>query len=163
MRLGHPPQPGRVDNGTPRVEDSVVQVEIGPVGGDSVLAWVSYARHVLDHVSRVPGIGLVPEDLARLGSLVDEWESTARPGQTFHWLARRETEEVEFLLKALLEVGNVTEAEHAAGRLDLRPPEADEFHLTLVRQMLAELAAEGPSCAQFAESLREQWGVAAQD
>lgn len=141
----------------------MVQVEIGPVGGDSVLAWVGYARRVLDHVSRLQGISLGPEDFARLEALVDEWESTARPGQTFHWLARRDTEEVEFLLKALLEVGNVTEDEHAAGRLDLRPPEADEFHLTLVRQMLTELAAEGESCAQFAESLREQWGVAAQE
>lgn len=140
-----------------------MQVEIGPVGGDSVLAWAKYARRVLDHVAHVPGLSLGPDDLARLRGLVDEWESSARPGQPFHWTQRRETEEVEFLLKALLEIGNVTEEEHAAGRLELRPPEADEFHLTLVRQMLTELASEGPSCAQFAESLREQWGVAARD
>lgn len=129
-----------------------------------MLAWADYARVVLAHFAAEGADSPVPPaDLERLGSLVDEWAAAARPGEPFRWSARRDTEEVEFLLKALLELGNATEAEHAAGRLGLRPESADPFHLTLVRQMLAELGAEGPSCAQFVDTLREQWGEPARD
>lgn len=140
-----------------------MQVEIGPVGGDSVLAWTSYAREVLDHYSGLAASPLPDEDLDRLRQLVDAWEVGARPGEPFRWSAQRETEEVEFLVKGFLALGTAVERDHEATGVPLRPAEADEFHLTLVRQMLAELAAEGPSCAQFAEALRQEWGLAATD
>jgi hypothetical protein len=140
-----------------------VQVEIGPVGGDSVLAWVDYARVVLDHYTGRIGSPLPDEDLDRLRGLVDGWAAAARPGEPFRWTDRRDIEEVEFLIRGLLSLGNAVERDHPTGGVPLRPAAADEFHLTLVRQMLTQLAAEGPSCAQFAEALREEWGVAAQD
>lgn len=138
-----------------------MRVEIGPVGGDTATAWAAYGRRVVDHLSAADGrVGAAVLD--RFRSLLDEFDELAEPGTTFHWVNDVSPEEVEFLMKGLYEVGLAAEAEHEAGRLPLRPPEADEFHTTIVQQVLAAVEVEGPAFAQFVEGLREEWGVAGQ-
>lgn len=138
-------------------------MEIGPVSGASATAWVVYGREVLEHVAATDGLAISENALHRFGQLLDEWQIAASPDLAFHWSAERSPEEVEFLMKALFEIGLVVEREFEAGRMQLRPPAADEFHSLVVRQVLAQVEVEGPAFAHFVEGLREEWGVAGQD
>lgn len=135
-------------------------MEIGPVSGDTTVAWIEYGRAVIDHISGLDD-STIPESLLEaFGHLLDEWSNIARPGAPFHFATDRPAEEVEFLMKGLYEIGLAVEAEHEAGRLPLRPAEADEFHVLLVQQILAAVEQEGPTSAQFVDMLRGEWGVA---
>ncbi|HOT78987.1 MAG TPA: hypothetical protein PKY13_03320 [Microthrixaceae bacterium] len=136
-----------------------MRVEIGPVGVDTAVAWIAYGRRCVDHLAAAnrPSRANV---LDRFHSLLDEFADAASAGNPFHWVTDVSPEEVEFVMKGLFEIGLVVEAEHEAGRLPLRPPAADEFHHMVVKQVLAEIEAEGPAFAQFVEGLRGEWGVA---
>ena len=143
--------------------DLWVHVEIGPVSRASAEAWLAYGREVLHHLrdSTEPTVSV--SAMERFQSLVDEWTAVLPEGDPFHWVTEQSTEEVEFLMKALFEIGLVVEREHDAGRMRLRPPEADEFHVMLVRQILSEMEQEGPAFAHFVEGLRGEWGIAGQE
>ena len=136
-----------------------MRVEIGPVGGDTAVAWIAYGRRVVDHL-RPDAPPTRRSVLDRFAGLLDEFGSIAAPGTPFLWETEISPEEVEFVMKGLFEIGLVVEAEHDAGRLALRPAAADEFHHLVVRQVLAEIETEGPAFAQFVDGLRADWGVA---
>ena len=140
-----------------------MRVEIGPVSGASATAWVVYGREVIEHVATTDGLTISENALHRFGQLLDEWQIAASPDIEFRWSAERSPEEVEFLMKALFEVGLLVEEEFEIGRMQLRPPAADEFHVVVVRQVLAHLESEGPSFAHFVDGLRGEWGIAARD
>jgi hypothetical protein len=140
-----------------------VRVEIGPVNGDSAVAWIAYGRRVLHHVRGIDHPSVPDDALARFEELLDRWEAIARPGESFSWASEDTAEDVEFLMKALYEIGLVVEAEHAAGRSELRPAAADEFHVLVVRQVLAQVEAESPTASHFVQGLRQSWGVAGQE
>lgn len=142
--------------------DLTVRVEIGPVGGDTTIAWIAYGRDVIDHIGEMDDPSVARHVIDGFRHLLDEWSNIARPGEPFHFATDRSAEEVEFLMKGLFEIGLAVEAEHEAGRMPLRPPEADEFHILLVQQILAEVEKEGPTSAQFVEMLRTEWGIAGQ-
>ena len=72
-----------------------------------------------------------------------------------------EPERVAYLMRSLYRAGLAIEHAEHLGRARLRPPEADEFHMVLVGQVLAMLAAEGDAHLHFVAGLREEWGVAA--
>lgn len=142
--------------------DRGVLIEIGPVGGDTAVAWLAYGRRVLAHLAnsdRPVRAGV----LDRFAGLIDEFAAVAVVGEPFHWTTDVSPEEVEFLMKGLFEIGLLVESEHEAGRFPLRPAEADEFHHQVVQQVLAEVEIEGPAFAQFVEGLRGEWGVAGQE
>lgn len=140
-----------------------MKVEIGPVPGASVIAWISYGREVCAYFADQHQPSFPLELLERFEGLLDEWAAIAVPGELFSWVGDESREEVEFLMKALYEVGLAVEAEHAAGRMGLRPEDADEFHLLVVRQVLGEIAREDPTSAQFVEGLRGEWGIAGRE
>ena len=142
------------------VHDGCVQIEIGPVSGASAMAWIAYGRTVLEHLARQPGSGLSENALDGFAQLLDEWDVIAFATQPFHWTSEQSAEQVEFLMKALYEIGLVVEGENAAGRMRLRPPEADEFHVLVVQQILCEIELEGPAYAHFVDGLRGEWGIA---
>jgi hypothetical protein len=139
-----------------------VQVEIGPVSGASAVAWVAYGRSVVDTLANGDDPHLDVSTLDRFTSLLDEWEPMARDGEPFQWVTERSADEVQFLMKALFEIGLAVERRHAEGTMGLRPPEADEFHITVVRQVLAQMEVEGPSFSHFVDGLRGEWGIAGQ-
>jgi len=146
-----------------------VRVEIGPVSGPSAVAWVAYADEVLaaltspDDAGRTPAAQLPADALERFARLTDEWRAVASPSAPFHWTSDESAEQVGFLMRTLYEVGLAVEREHGAGRMRLRPPEADEFHVVVVRQILAEIERESAADAHLVESLREEWGIAGRD
>ncbi|MEZ5321104.1 MAG: hypothetical protein R2698_03290 [Microthrixaceae bacterium] len=138
-----------------------MRVEIGPVRFQSATAWIGYGRTVLEHLARsdrpdAPS----PALLGRFSELLDQFCRVDSQHGTFHWTAEMSPEEVEFLMKSLFEVGLMAESEHEADRLALRPAAADEFHFTLVRQILTQIEGEGPASAQFVEGIRAEWDVA---
>lgn len=140
-----------------------MRVEIGPVSRVSALAWLDYAADALAEL-RAARAGTVPTSaLDRFGSLLDEWRETAAttdPATPFHWEADQPPERVEFLMKALYTAGLEIERGAAAGTMTLRPPAADEFHILMVRQVLATLERQDRSNAEFVESLRNEWTIA---
>ncbi|MFN8051575.1 MAG: hypothetical protein U0Q22_09080 [Acidimicrobiales bacterium] len=137
-----------------------MRVEIGPVSGDSAVVWIRYGRGVVRHLSGADASPMTANVLERFTELLDEFERIAVAGHTFHWSGERSPEEVEFLMKGLYEIGLAVEREHELGHMELRPAEADEFHVTAVRQILSEVEQEGPTSAQFVDGLRSDWGVA---
>ncbi len=76
------------------------------------------------------------------------------------WIGEDTAEHVEFLMAALYQAGLAMERASRLGKATLRPPEADEFHMMLVGEVLSVLRTEGPSHDQFVEALRSEWDVA---
>ena len=140
-----------------------MRVEIGPASERSAVAWIGYGREVLEYAASMSEPAVGQGTLDRFSALLDQWERSLGGALDFHWSAEMSPEEVEFLMKALYEVGLVVESEHADGRLHLRPTEADEFHYVVVRQVLAQIEAQGPANAQFVEGLKADWKVAGED
>ena len=66
-------------------------------------------------------------------------------------------------MKALYSAGLEIERGAAEGRMTLRPPAADEFHIVMVQQVLDTLADQGRSNAEFVQGLRNDWLIAAQE
>jgi hypothetical protein len=140
-----------------------VRIEIGPVSRTSALTWIDYATDALDEL-RAAHPGTVPTSaLDRFGSLLTDWResaATSDPTTPFHWETDEPPERVEFLMKALYTAGLEIERGAAAGTMTLRPPAADEFHIVMVQQVLATLARQDRSNAEFVESLRNEWTIA---
>ena len=66
-------------------------------------------------------------------------------------------------MQALYMAGLAIEEGTTTHGMKLRPPEADAFHIVLVRQVLDTLSHEGQSNAEFVESLRNDWQIARPD
>lgn len=144
-----------------------VQVEIGPVSRGSAEAWFDYADAVIRNLRQAGADRAPPEVLDTFENLVEIWRSAlprdaegGEKSESFHWAAERSDDEVGYLINALYETGLAVEAAHEIGGLQLRPPEADEFHYAVVNQVLAALEAEGGSQSHLVEILRDHWDVA---
>ncbi len=140
-----------------------MEVEIGPVSRASALAWIDYATLALGEL-RAAHAGTVPASaLDRFAGLLTAWRdaaATTDPSTPFHWVTDEPPERVEFLMKALYTAGLEIERGAAAGTMTLRPAAADEFHIVMVQQVLATLARQDRSNAEFVESLRNEWSIA---
>jgi hypothetical protein len=140
-----------------------MRVEIGPVSRASALAWLDYGSRAIAELRAAPARTVPASALDRFESLISEWRETAAssdPATPFHWVTDEPPERVEFLMKALYTAGLEIERGAAAGTMTLRPPEADEFHILMVQQVLATLEREDRSNAEFVESLRNEWTIA---
>lgn len=144
-----------------------VRVEIGPVSRDSAEAWFDYADAVIRDLRQVGADRAPPEVLDTFEDLVEAWRSElprdtegGESPDAFHWTTERSDDEVGYLINALYETGLAVEAAHEISGLQLRPPEADEFHYAVVNQVLAALEAEGGPQSHLVEILREHWDVA---
>ena len=137
-----------------------MRLEVGPVSHASAVAWLDYAREALAGLRRAQGSRVPTGALNTFGELLDQWGVIAAEDRPFRWISEEPPERVEFLIRALYEGGLVIERESEAHRARLRPPEADEFHVVLVDCALSALEHEGPSYAQFAEGMRNEWDIA---
>jgi hypothetical protein len=137
-----------------------VQVDIGPVAASSAMAWIDYARAVLE------GYGFDDEPVEnQVGAEVvksfryylDDWNRVAKRGGEFKWSAEVDMEEVEYLVHAFYRVaGRATAAAEARGTR-LMPPEGEPFYNCLVLGLLDALEGAGTPAAEFAEELRQFW------
>lgn len=135
-------------------------VEVGPVSFRSAVAWLDYANSSLEVLAGRTTTPLPEGVAASFLDLLEEWRNVEEEGGNFHWSGERDSDEVRYLTKALYEAGLAVEEAFEVGLMPLRPPEADEFHIMLVQGLVAGLEREGGSYAQFADALRNDWGVA---
>ncbi len=134
-----------------------MRVDIGPVPSDSVKAWISFSRGVVAQLRSDPG-DIPPRALDRFSGYMDAWSAVAERSDPFRWSGEVTAEMLEYLTNWLHKTAVRVQADAEAGKGRTRPPEADKFHIVLVRSMLDALEREGPGPAQFAEQLRAEWG-----
>ena len=139
-----------------------VRIQVGPVSRASALAWLDYADDVMDVLRRFDSPVLSNEALDSFADLLATWAETAAHEGPFIWISDESPELAEYLIRALYEAGLEIEALHERGQAQLRPIEADEFHVAMVNQIITSLAQEGNGYTQFAEMLRSEWGIAGQ-
>jgi hypothetical protein len=135
-------------------------VEIGPVSRASARAWLDYAAVAIGELRVSEDPKVPPAALDRFEALLGQWRTAAARRGPFHWSTDESPERVEFLMNALYAAGLEIEHGAATGAMTLRPPEADEFHIVLVQQVLDTLARQGGSNAEFVDSLRNDWVIA---
>jgi hypothetical protein len=140
-----------------------VLVEIGPVSNASARAWIAYAQETLKVLRSLTEKSLGPQALEGFTSLLDEWRPIAEGDEPFRWSSEEDPERAKFLLNALYWAGILIEREAEAGRAQLRPAAADEFHLLLIHEVLDALEHESEADAHFVDELRNVWGVARRD
>ncbi len=133
---------------------------MGPVSRASALAWLDYADGMVDVLRRVDSPVLSAQALDGFADLVERWAETAEHEGPFIWISDESAELAEYLIRALYEAGLEVEALHEKGEAELRPVEADEFHVAMVNQIITSLGQEGNGYAQFADMLRSEWGIA---
>ena len=142
-----------------------MHVQVGPVSSASVIAWVGYARAVLDHVGRgdpTTGPTVSADAVASFERYLATWAEVAARDEPFVWTADVDPEEVEFLAYTWFTLAGQLQADspsNAAARrgLPTRPEASEEFFQSLVTAMLDALADEGRSLREFAEQLRDDW------
>jgi hypothetical protein len=140
-----------------------VLINLGPVSSASAQAWVSYATDMLALLRAHHQPELPPNALDAFASLLDEWRPIAQRPEPFRWSSDDTPERAKYLINALYLAGTVIEEEAAAGRARLRPAEADEFHITLVHEVLYSLEHESDADAHFVHEIRNIWNIAQQD
>jgi hypothetical protein len=140
-----------------------VKIEIGPVARASALAWLDYATEAVADLRRVAPKSVSSSALDGFEELIPAWRLAAQGPGPFHWETDETPERVEYLMKALYTAGLEIEEGIELHGMKLRPTDADEFHIVLVRQVLDTLAQQGRSNAEFVESLRNEWLIARQD
>jgi hypothetical protein len=140
-----------------------VLVEIGPVSAVSARAWIAYAEETLPVLRGLTDRAIGPQALEGFTSLLDEWRPIADRDEPFRWSSQENPERAKFLLNALYWAGIIVEREAEAGRAQLRPKAADEFHILLIHEVLDALEHESEADAHFVEELRNVWGVARRD
>jgi len=140
-----------------------VRVELGPVSSASARAWLAYATDMLAVLRGLPESELPPRVLDAFGAILDEWRPIAERPEPFRWSSDEPPERAQYLLNALYVAGTLIEREAAAGRTHLRPASADEFHVSLVREVLDALQHESEADAHFVQEIRNVWGIARRD
>jgi hypothetical protein len=136
-----------------------MHVELGPVPSGAALAWLNYARETLGVVRADPR-DTPPGVLETMARFLEEWTAAARAAPTFRWEGEVSAEHVAYLVEWLYRLGVRVQDDAESGRARLRPPEADKFHVLLVRTVLDTLAREEPSQAHFVDELRARWKIA---
>jgi hypothetical protein len=126
----------------------------------SALAWLDYADNMVAVLREVDAPIVSSEALDGFADLLDRWAETATHEGPFIWISDESPELAEYLIRALFEAGLEVEALNERGEADLRPVEADEFHVAMVNQIITTLGQEGNGFAQFADMLRSEWGIA---
>jgi hypothetical protein len=138
-----------------------VQVQLGPIAKDQAVIWLEYADDALADLRGMREPTIHPSALDAFADMLREWNGAVLDDRAeWVWIGEDTAEHVEFLMAALYQAGLAMERASRLGKATLRPPEADEFHMMLVGEVLTVLKAEGPSHGQFVESLRAEWEVA---
>lgn len=135
-------------------------VEVGPVPSGSVVAWVTYARTVVDDLQDTAEDFPTPvpaDTLAVFAGFLDEWEAEARRCDTFRWSADVEPEAVEYFVHAWFTIAQRLAASAERRGIVLAPEEGEAFYQALVTAVLDALAAEGHGPAQFSDHVRSFW------
>ena len=140
-----------------------MHVEVGPVSSASAQAWIAYAADMLVLLRALPSAEVPSGALDAFEALLDEWRPIAQSGERFRWTKDESPEQAKYLMNALFVAGTLIEREAETGKARLRPPEADEFHMMLVQDVLRSLEQQSDSDAHFVKEMRDVWPIARRD
>lgn len=142
-----------------------MNVFVGPVAPDCVLAWTEWAHAVLDDLRNDPRTGacLSAGVLDDIEGYVAEWERiTGRSDDAFRWQGEVHPDHLEYFTNALYNLDVHLAADGQPGTAMALPPEGRQFHLVLVRALLTALADGSSARAAFADQMRSSWPTAAE-
>jgi hypothetical protein len=137
-----------------------VQVLVGPLASSGALAWIEYARSVLERAAEGEGpadVDLDDDVIDAFGAFLDEWERVARASEEFLWVGDIDPERVEFLAHAFSNVANALAAAAAHRGFSAGPVEGEPFYRAVVTGFLDALGLEGGSIGAYARELRASW------
>jgi hypothetical protein len=137
-----------------------VQVHVGPLASTGALAWIGYARAVLDRARAGRGhadVHLDAEVIDAFGDFLDEWEEVAEADDEFLWVGEIDPERVEFLAHALSNVAAALAAAADHRGFAEAPAEGEAFYQSVVTGFLDALSLEGGSIGVYARELRASW------
>lgn len=136
----------------------MVQFRLCEVPSSSALAWISFAREMLNEVASDPQISIPAETMTVLNDLLDDWETQATLGPKLSLLVEMPADQLEHLGHVFLQVSTYSVERADQRGFDVSPPEADEFFAALSEAMIAALEYSGEeSAAEFATGLRNDW------
>lgn len=126
-----------------------MRVLVGPLPNDTAVAWLAYARDVVNAVARQLPIQVA----AGFSGYLEEWSDAAH-GEVFRWEGEAEPEEVEYLLHAFFKLAQTVAEQQVPMPM---PAEGQLFYTTLVNALLNALRAENRAASEFAEHLAPFW------
>jgi hypothetical protein len=136
----------------------MVQFRLCEVSSSSALAWISFAREMLEEVASDPQISIPGETLAVVNGHLDDWETQATLGPKLSLQVEVPADELEHLGHVFLQVSRYSVEKADRRGFDVSPPESDEFFAALSEAMIAALEYSGEeSTAEFATGLRNDW------
>jgi hypothetical protein len=140
-----------------------MRLYVGPVAPDSVVAWVEWARGVLDDLRNDPRTSAwLCTALDDIEAYVGEWErGTGGSDGAFRWQSEVPAEDLEYLTNALYNLDLHLAADGEPGGRVALAGEGRDFHLVLVQALLAALSHESPTHAAFVDQIRASWPTAA--
>lgn len=128
------------------------------VDSTSALAWIGFARDMLDAVVGDPGISIPAETLAVVQGYLHDWEEQANLGPTMSLQADMPADELEHLGHVFMKVSRYAVDKADERGFDVSPPEADGFFAALSEAVIDALEYSGEgSATEFASGLRNDW------
>lgn len=129
-------------------------MELGPVPSASALAWVTYARGVLES----PQADDVPAGVRNeFKTFVSGVERRSRTCVELRWSMDTSHEELTFVVHAFHRLAVELNSSDGRRRATRMPEAARPFYRVLVRDVLGALASECSASASFAEQLASFW------
>jgi hypothetical protein len=129
-------------------------VELGPVPSASALAWVAYARGVLESSQADDLPANVRNEFKTFLSGV---ERRAHTCVEMRWSTHTSHEELTFVVHAFHRLAVQLNSSDERRRATRMPQAARPFYRVLVRGVLGALASECTASASFAEQLASFW------
>ena len=139
-------------------DERELQLTVGPVRSEAVLAWVENTRGILDLVREHPTLTeetVGPEVLDLFDRLLEGWEEIARTNEQFVWRATASPAEAAQLLEAWAVIDRIPEDWLSAHGRKWSDPLGREYFDALTGAVLGALEAQEVT-SRLAESLREQ-------
>lgn len=136
-----------------------MRVVVGPVSAQSAVAWLVYARRVVDELELLaPGeCFTTPEVKAIFDGYLDEWDEVAARGGDFCWETDIVPERVEHHVHAFHQVATMLARRAEETGQPQSPPDSDEFYTALLAGVLSALRSESQASAEFAQYLAQFW------
>lgn len=140
-------------------DEGSVQIQIGPVPSDAVVAWVDNSQAILDAVT-APGapvsVDLDPDDERFFRDLLALWRDLSSQESTFYWTARASAADVDRAVRAWTMLDDLTDEQIAELGCRWSPPEARPFFEALTGGVVSAIARHEET-RELAETLRGRW------
>ncbi|HLF99957.1 MAG TPA: response regulator transcription factor, partial [Acidimicrobiia bacterium] len=139
------------------VDDSGVEVRVGPVSGNAARTWIANTRLIIDAVGAHPEVVEVSSEAIQLfQDLLAEWHAVASDAEEFLWVVRAQLDDVTAIVEQWAVIDLMTDAQLEQLGVHWSPPEGQPFFEALTTGVLRALDRHSGS-QRLAARLAEQW------